>query len=55
MVPYDKLLQWEEIEQRTWMNFFITGWISNSINHKVWGVIIYPFSIFNGYTVEVWE
>ena len=29
--------------------------ISNHMRSKVWDEIIYPFSNFNGATVEVWE
>ena len=33
----------------------ISSWISNYIQHKVWGEIIYPFPNFNSAAVEVWE
>ena len=33
----------------------IPAWISNCIHYKVWDEITYPFSNFNGATVEVWE
>ena len=29
-------------------------WIDFSLHHKGWGEIIYPFSNFNGGTIEVW-
>ena len=32
----------------------IPGWISNYIHYKVWYEITYPFTNFNGATVEVW-
>ena len=33
----------------------IWAWISNYIHHMVWDEIAYPFTNFNGATVEVWE
>ena len=38
----------------TWL-ILIPVWISNSILYKMWDEITYPFSNFNGCTVEVWE
>ena len=32
----------------------ILAWISSHMSNKVWAEIIYPFSNFNGCTVEVW-
>ena len=34
---------------------FIPAWISKSISYKVWDEITYPFTNFNGATIEVWE
>ena len=31
------------------------AWISNHMLSKVWNGITYPFLIFNGYIVDVWE
>ena len=37
-----------------WIHFlFITAWISNYIDYKVWDEITYPFLTFNGFAVEV--
>ena len=36
-------------------NIVIFTWISNYMPSKVWDEITYPFSNFNGCTVEVWE
>ena len=33
----------------------IPAWLSNSIYHKVWDEITYPFPNVNGATVAVWE
>ena len=33
----------------------IPAWRSNNIHHELWDEITYPFSNFNGATVEVWE
>ena len=33
----------------------LTAWISNHMPIMVWNEITYPFSNFNGGTVEVWE
>ena len=33
----------------------IPAWISNHMPGKVWDEITYPFTNFNGYTVDVWE
>ena len=34
---------------------YIPAWVSNYIHYKVWNEITYPFTNFNGATVEVWE
>ena len=34
---------------------FNIAWINDHLPRKVWDGIIYPFSNFNGCTVEVWE
>ena len=33
----------------------VSPWLSNQMPSKVWVEIIYPFSNFNGSTIEVWE
>ena len=33
----------------------ILGWIGYDIHYEVWDEITYPFTNFNGATVEVWE
>ena len=39
-----------------WFNFnFKHGMGKSSRTNKVWDEITYPFSYFNGATVEVWE
>ena len=38
----------------TWLTL-IAAWISNYIHYNVWDEITYPYSNFNGSTVEVWE
>ena len=42
------LIQWHGLTLRP-------AWISNYIHYKVWDEIIYPFTNFNGATIEVWE
>ena len=38
-----------------WAAIFNQAWVTNRISSKKWDEIIYPFSNFNGCTVEVWE
>ena len=38
----------------SWGPFYRHG-LSNYIHNKICGEIIYPFSKFNGWTIEVWE
>ena len=42
-------------DRKLYINSFIPAWISNHIHYKLWDEITYPFSNFNGCTVDVWE
>ena len=63
--PHGCLVFWGLNEQRPYRDiccpFYLHGltlipaWISDRIHYKMWDEIAYPFLIFNGATVEVWE